>query len=64
LIGLAAKNAILVVEFANQLHEQGMSYVRAAVKAGEERLRPILNDFVCGIIGIFTVGAVRRSGRK
>lgn len=42
LIGLAAKNAILVVEFANQLLEEGMSITRAAVKAGEERLRPIL----------------------
>jgi hydrophobic/amphiphilic exporter-1 (mainly G- bacteria), HAE1 family len=39
LIGLAAKNAILVVEFANQLSAQGMSYTRAAIKAGEERFR-------------------------
>jgi hydrophobic/amphiphilic exporter-1 (mainly G- bacteria), HAE1 family len=51
LIGLAAKNAILVVEFANQLHEQGMSYVRAAVKAGEERLRPILMTSFAALLG-------------
>jgi hydrophobic/amphiphilic exporter-1 (mainly G- bacteria), HAE1 family len=51
LIGLAAKNAILVVEFANHLHEQGMSYTRAAVKAGEERLRPILMTSFAALLG-------------
>jgi hydrophobic/amphiphilic exporter-1 (mainly G- bacteria), HAE1 family len=51
LIGLAAKNAILVVEFANQLHEQGMSYTRAAIKAGEERLRPILMTSFAALLG-------------
>ena len=51
LIGLAAKNAILVVEFANQLHEKGMSYTRAAVKAGEERLRPILMTSFAALLG-------------
>ncbi len=51
LIGLAAKNAILIVEFANQLHEQGMSYTRAAVKAGEERLRPILMTSFAALLG-------------
>ena len=51
LIGLAAKNAILIVEFANQLTEQGMSYTRAAVKAGEERLRPILMTSFAALLG-------------
>ncbi|MBN3959555.1 efflux RND transporter permease subunit [Nostoc sp. NMS8] len=51
LIGLAAKNAILVVEFANQLHEQGMSYTRAAIKAGQERLRPILMTSFAALLG-------------
>ncbi|MHC5610500.1 MAG: efflux RND transporter permease subunit [Nostoc sp.] len=51
LIGLAAKNAILVVEFANQQHEQGMSYTRAAVKAGQERLRPILMTSFAALLG-------------
>jgi hydrophobic/amphiphilic exporter-1 (mainly G- bacteria), HAE1 family len=51
LIGLAAKNAILIVEFANHLHEQGMSYTRAAVKAGEERLRPILMTSFAALLG-------------
>lgn len=51
LIGLAAKNAILVVEFANQLLEEGMSITRAAVKAGEERLRPILMTSFAALLG-------------
>ncbi len=51
LIGLAAKNAILIVEFANHLVEQGMSYTRAAVKAGEERLRPILMTSFAALLG-------------
>ena len=51
LIGLAAKNAILIVEFANQLSEQGMSYTRAAVRAGEERLRPILMTSFSTLLG-------------
>ncbi|MBG1272049.1 efflux RND transporter permease subunit [Nostoc sp. WHI] len=51
LIGLAAKNAILVVEFANQLNERGMSYTRAAIKAGQERLRPILMTSFAALLG-------------
>src|SRR5205807_4373965 len=42
LIGLASKNAILIVEFAEQLRAQGLSLVEAAVEAARIRLRPIL----------------------
>ncbi|WP_333696118.1 efflux RND transporter permease subunit [Flavobacterium sp.] len=42
LIGLVTKNGILIVEFANQLREQGLSKYEAVVKASESRLRPIL----------------------
>jgi multidrug efflux pump len=42
LVGLAAKNGILIVEFANQLRDQGMSFHRAILKAAEVRLRPII----------------------
>lgn len=42
LIGLVTKNGILIVEFANQLREQGLSKAEAIVQASEARLRPIL----------------------
>lgn len=42
LIGLVTKNGILIVEFANQLREQGMDKYNAVVEASEARLRPIL----------------------
>ncbi len=42
LIGLVTKNGILIVEFANQLREQGFSKMEAILKASESRLRPIL----------------------
>src|SRR5437867_12826105 len=42
LIGLSAKNGILVVEFAEQLRARGMTIVDAAIEAGRIRLRPIL----------------------
>lgn len=42
LIGLAAKNGILIVEFANQLREQRLSFYHALLKASEIRLRPIV----------------------
>ncbi|MBE9185175.1 efflux RND transporter permease subunit [Microcoleus sp. LEGE 07076] len=52
LIGLASKNAILIVEFANQLREQGYSVTKAAVEASQERLRPILMTSLSFILGI------------
>jgi len=42
LVGLAAKNGILIVEFANQLRDQGVSFYRAILKSAEIRLRPIV----------------------
>ncbi len=53
LIGLASKNAILIVEFANQMRERGMSITKAAVEAAQERLRPILMTAIAFILGIF-----------
>jgi len=53
LIGLASKNAILVVEYADQLREQGLSLVKAAIEAGQERLRPILMTGFSSLIGFF-----------
>lgn len=52
LIGLASKNAILIVEFANQLREKGYSITKAAVEAAQDRLRPILMTSFAFILGI------------
>jgi len=51
LIGLAAKNGILIVEFANQLREEGMSVREATLAASVTRLRPILMTGVSTAIG-------------
>ena len=53
LIGLASKNAILIVEFANQLRDEGLSVVRAAVEAAQQRLRPIIMTAISTLLGIF-----------
>ena len=61
LIGLASKNAILIVEFANQMREQGIDTVTAVRRAAETRLRPILMTSIAFILGVtplvFATGA-------
>ncbi|MBN1205191.1 MAG: multidrug efflux RND transporter permease subunit [Myxococcaceae bacterium] len=52
LVGLASKNAILIVEFAEQLRERGKSAVEAAVAAAEVRLRPILMTSIAFLLGV------------
>jgi len=52
LIGLAAKNAILIVEFARTRREEGLSIVDAAAEAGRLRLRPILMTAFAFILGV------------
>ena len=52
LIGLAAKNAILIVEFAKQLEDQGRDRLAAAVEAARLRLRPILMTSLAFIFGV------------
>jgi hydrophobic/amphiphilic exporter-1 (mainly G- bacteria), HAE1 family len=51
LVGMASKNAILIVEFANQLREHGMSIAQSALEACQERLRPILMTAISTIVG-------------
>lgn len=53
LIGLASKNSILIVEFANLLRDQGLPIRKAAFEAAQQRLRPILMTAISTLIGIF-----------
>ncbi|MDY6946680.1 MAG: efflux RND transporter permease subunit [Pseudomonadota bacterium] len=61
LIGIAAKNGVLIVEFANQLRDQGLEFTEAVVKAAETRLRPVLMTSLCTAFGalplLFATGA-------
>jgi multidrug efflux pump len=51
LIGLAAKNGILIVEFANQLRDRGLQFVEAVIRAAAIRLRPVLMTSLCTLFG-------------
>jgi len=52
LVGLSAKNAILIVEFARELEMQGRTIVQAAIEASRLRLRPILMTSIAFIMGV------------
>jgi HAE1 family hydrophobic/amphiphilic exporter-1 len=51
LIGMASKNSILIVEFANQLRERGLPLTKAVIEASQERLRPILMTSFSALLG-------------
>ena len=53
LVGLVAKNGILIVEFANHLQETGMDKLRAIIDASSTRLRPILMTTAATVVGHF-----------
>lgn len=55
LIGLVTKNAILIIEFANQQHENGLGFTEAVVQAATIRLRPILMTSFATIFGILPI---------
>jgi hydrophobe/amphiphile efflux-1 (HAE1) family protein len=61
LIGIAAKNGVLIVEFANQLRDRGIEFIDAIVSAASIRLRPILMTSLCTAFGalpfLFATGA-------
>jgi hydrophobic/amphiphilic exporter-1 (mainly G- bacteria), HAE1 family len=63
LIGLSSKNAILIVEFAEQLRAQGLTVVEAAVEAARIRLRPILMTSLAFILGVLPLVLAHGAGR-
>ena len=64
LIGLAAKNAILIVEFARQAEEQGADRWDAAVQAARTRLRPILMTSFAFILGVAPLAVATGAGAE
>ena len=65
-VGLAVKNAILIVEFAKGFYEEGATLRDAALQAAQERLRPILMTslaFVCGVIPLAIAGGAGAAAR-
>jgi HAE1 family hydrophobic/amphiphilic exporter-1 len=64
LVGLAAKNAILIVEFAKQAQERGANAVDAAIEAARLRLRPILMTAFAFILGVVPLVIARGPGAE
>jgi HAE1 family hydrophobic/amphiphilic exporter-1 len=67
LIGLSAKNSILIVEFAEQIRGHGKSILEAAIEAAELRLRPILMTsfaFILGVLPLYFATGAGAEGRR
>jgi multidrug efflux pump len=64
LVGLITKHGILIVEFANQLREQGMEMVEAVVKAASQRLRPILMTTGAMVLGAVPLATATGAGAE
>ncbi len=64
LVGLAAKNAILIIEFAKQAHEEGMSRFEAAIAAARTRLRPIVMTSLAFILGVVPLVLAEGAGAE
>jgi HAE1 family hydrophobic/amphiphilic exporter-1 len=64
LVGLAAKNSILIVEFAEQLRGRGLSVVEAAIQASRIRLRPILMTSLAFILGVLPLVFATGAGKE
>ena len=67
LIGLLGKNAILIIEMANQFRKKGMPVLEAAMQGAGSRLRPILMTsfaFICGLIPLMMAGGAGALGNR
>lgn len=64
LIGLVAKNAILLVDFTNQLKQEGKKTFDALVMAGKMRLRPILMTTIAMVIGLLPIALAKGAGAE
>ncbi|MFD2935763.1 efflux RND transporter permease subunit [Spirosoma flavum] len=64
LLGLVAKNAILIVDFTNQLKAEGHDVVDALIEAGKERLRPILMTTLAMILGMLPIALASGAGAE
>lgn len=64
LMGLVAKNAILIVDFTNQLKNEGMHFSKALIVAGKGRLRPILMTTLSMVIGMLPIALAKGTGSE
>ena len=64
LMGLVAKNGILIVDFSNQLKAEGHTIIEALVEAGKERLRPILMTTLAMILGMLPIALASGPGSE
>lgn len=64
LLGLVAKNAILIVDFTNHLKEKGMSTYSALLEAVQERMRPILMTTIAMVVGMIPIATATGSGAE
>ena len=64
LIGLVTKNAILVVDFTNTLHDKGYGLVPAIVKAVGLRVRPILMTAISTVVGMLPIALSQGAGSE
>ncbi len=67
MIALASKNAILIVEFARDLHEQGLSITEAAIEATRRRFRPIVMTsfaFILGVVPLLIAGGAGAASQQ
>jgi HAE1 family hydrophobic/amphiphilic exporter-1 len=64
LLGLVAKNAILIVDFTNHLKAKGLSTYNALLESVRERMRPILMTTIAMVIGMIPIAIAKGSGAE